>query len=156
LNPPVGRTFVPGEVVDLDALWTFQFVSDLLVERRGPGALQAAAIYRELDNGAAEGNRLRWVSAGARPVYRLGRFTSVAAEVGWDHTARLGQDAGSLFKLTIAPQITPESKFLSRPSLRAFLTWATWSDSFEGGVAPLTYGNATHGLAAGVQLESWW
>jgi maltoporin len=89
-------------------------------------------------------------------VYRLGRYTSLAVEAGWDHTAQQGQDAGSLLKVTVAPQITPEVKFLSRPSLRAFVTWAAWSKAFEGSVAPLTYGAATHGAAFGVQLESWW
>ena len=39
---------------------------------------------------------------------------------------------GSLVKLTGALQITPAMKFLSRPSLRAFATWAHWSDSYRG------------------------
>jgi maltoporin len=40
--------------------------------------------------------------------------------------------------------------------LRAFATWAHWSDSFRGLVAPAAYANAVHGSAFGVQLESWW
>jgi len=45
---------------------------------------------------------------------------------------------------------------LSRPSLRAYVTWASWSDAFVGMVAPVRYGDQTHGFAAGVQLETWW
>ena len=45
---------------------------------------------------------------------------------------------------------------LSRPSLRAYVTWASWSDAFVGMVAPVRYGDQTHGLAVGVQLETWW
>jgi maltoporin len=89
-------------------------------------------------------------------VYALGRFFSLAAEAGWDHTSQSDLPGGSLFKLTVAPQITPNLKFFSRPSLRTFATWAHWSDSFRGLVAPVTYGDDVHGFAFGVQLETWW
>jgi maltoporin len=156
LTRPVGRAFVPGEHVRVDDLWQFRLVNDLLVEQRGPWQLQVVGVYQELDNGAAANNRIRWVSLGARPVYRLGRFFSLATEAGWDHTKQSDLPGGSLFKLTVAPQITPALKFLSRPSLRAFATWAHWSDSFRGLVAPAAYANDVHGAAFGVQLESWW
>jgi maltoporin len=156
ITRPVGRTFVPGEVVRLDDLWQFRLVNDFLLERRGPWQLQAVAIYQELENGAAANSRIRWVSLGARPVRDMGRFFSVATEIGWDHTEQSGLPGGSLFKLTVAPQITPALKFLSRPSLRAFATWAHWSDSFRGSVASASYPNGVQGAAFGVQLESWW
>ena len=128
LGPPPGRTFAPGDHVHMDDLWQFRVVSDLLVDERGPWQLQGIAVYQDLDNGAAANNRVRWVSLGARPVY----------------------------KLTVAPQITPTLKFLSRPSLRAFATWAHWSDSLRGSVAPMAYPTSVQGTAFGVQLESWW
>jgi maltoporin len=156
LAPPVGRTFMTGERVVVDDLWQFRLVNDLLLEQRGPWQLQAAAIFQEQDNGAAANNRVRWISLGARPVYRLGRFFSLATEAGWDYTVQSDLPSGSLFKLSVAPQITPELKFLSRPSLRAFATWAHWTDSFRGSVAPAAYANKVHGAAFGVQLESWW
>jgi maltoporin len=156
LAMPAGRTFVPGEQVVIDDLWQVRVVNDLLIETKGRWQLQGAAIYQELDNGAATGDRVRWVSFGARPVCRLGRFFSLATEAGWDHTIQSGQPGGSLIKLTVAPQITPALKFLSRPSLRAFATWAHWSDSFRGQVAPATDPTAVRGAAFGVQLESWW
>jgi maltoporin len=156
LTPPPGRTFVPGEHVDTGDIWQFRFVNDLLLEQRGPWQLQVAAIFQELDNGAASNNRIRWVSLGARPVYQLGRFFSLATEAGWDYTRQSDLPGGSLFKLTVAPQITPNLKYFSRPSLRAFATWAHWSDSFRGKVAPAGYADTVHGAAFGVQLESWW
>ena len=156
LGPPAGRTFVPGEHVEPDDLWQFRLVNDFLLEQKGPWQLQGALVYQELDNGAAANNRVRWVSVGARPVYALGRFFSLATEAGWDHTSQSDLPGGSLFKLTVAPQITPRLRFLSRPSLRAFATWAHWSDSFRGQVAPISYPNSVHGSAFGVQLESLW
>jgi maltoporin len=153
---PAGLTLTPGDHVQLDDVWQFRLVSDFLLEQRGPWALQALAVYQELENGAAVDSRVRWVSLGARPVLRLGRFFSLATEAGWDYTEQGDLPDGSLFKLTVAPQITPSLKFLSRPSLRAFATWAHWSDSFRGIVASATNPNAVRGAAFGVQLETWW
>ena len=138
VQKPVGRTFQPGEHVDIDDLWQFRVVNDFLIEQRGPWALQGVVVYQELDNGAASNSRVRWVSLGARPVRRLGRFFSMAVEAGWDHTEQGDLPGGSLFKLTVAPQITPAFKFLRRPSLRAFATWAHWSDAFRGQIAAAT------------------
>jgi maltoporin len=156
IQKPVGRTFQPGEHVDIDELWQFRVVNDVLIEERGSWALQAVVVYQELDNGAAANSRVRWVSLGARPVRRLGRFFSLAVEAGWDHTEQGDLPGGSLFKLTVAPQITPAFKFLRRPSLRTFATWAHWSDAFRGQIAAATDPAAVHGLSAGVQMETWW
>ena len=153
---PVGRTFQPGEHVDIDDLWQFRVVNDLLIEQRGPWSLQGVLVYQELENGAASNSRIRWVSVGARPVRRLGRFFSMAVEAGWDHTEQGDLPGGSLFKLTVAPQITPEFKFLRRPSLRAFATWAHWSDEFRGQIAAATDPDAVRGISVGVQMEAWW
>jgi maltoporin len=89
-------------------------------------------------------------------VRRLGRFFSLATEAGWDHTSQSGLPGGSLFKLTVAPQITPALSFLSRPSLRAIATWAHWSDTYRGQIAAASNPNAVHGAAFGVQMEAWW
>ena len=156
LSRPLGRTFVPGEHVRLDDLWQFRIVNDLLIDQRGPWELQALGVYQEYENGAAAHSRIRWISLGARPVRRMSRHASIAAEAGWDHTVQSDLPGGSLFKLTVAPQITPAFKFLSRPSLRAFATWARWSDSFRGKVAPASYPDGVAGSAFGVQIESWW
>ena len=54
---------------------------------------------------------------------------SLAFEAGLDRTrAANGQYEGWLRKFTIAPQIGAGRKFFSRPVLRVFLTYATWSD----------------------------
>ncbi len=156
LTTPAGRTFEPGEHVRFDDLWQFRIVNDFLIEKRGPWALQALAVYQDLENGAATNSRVHWVSLGARPIRQLGRFFSLATEAGWDHTSQEGLPGGSLFKLTVAPQITPALSFLSRPSLRAFATWAHWSDTYRGQIAAATNPNAVHGAAFGVQVEAWW
>src|SRR5262249_7842863 len=74
-----------------------------------------------------------------------------------------GQFDGWLRKFTIAPQIGAGRKFFSRPVLRAFLTYADWSDGLRGfvGGIPLQnrtnpFQNRTNGLAYEVQAETWW
>ena len=156
ITRPAGRDFEPGEVVHVDALWQFRVVNDFLLDRRGPWALQALVLYQQLDNGAVSNSRIHWMSLGARPVRRLGRFFSLATEAGWDYTVQGDLPGGSLFKLTVAPQITPELKFLSRPSLRAFATWAHWSEAFRDSIASATNPNQVRGASFGVQLETWW
>ena len=64
--------------------------------------------------------------------------------------------SGSVFKLTLAPQITPEPLAFSRPSIRAYFTYAWWDDELEGAVGGPSFSNDTEGLAAGVQVEAWW
>jgi len=64
--------------------------------------------------------------------------------------------AGWLRKFTIAPQIAAGRDFFSRPVLRAFITYANWSDGFRGFVGGTPYRNKTSGLTYGVQTEIWW
>ncbi len=86
------------------------------------------------------------------------KHLSLAVEAGFDHTETesLGQYDGWLRKVTFAPQIGVGSKFFSRPVLRAFVTYANWSDGFQGFVGGVPYQNRTNGLTYGVQTETWW
>jgi maltoporin len=156
VTSPAGRTLQPGEVVDPGDAWQLRVVEDLALDRLGPLSLLVGAVYQEGDNGAATLSRLRWISFGVRPAWHFSRYFSLQAEAGFDHTSRRGEPGGSLFKLTLGPQLTPAIGALQRPSLRAYLTWATWSDAFVGQVAPVQYGTASRGFGAGVQLETWW
>jgi maltoporin len=114
-----------------------------------------------------------WISVGARPVWHFNKYFSVAIEGGIDWAklsdvspaatqiaAVKGQDfrnrSGTLYKLTIAPQITPNWNFWARPSIRFFVTAAYWTKQFEGYVGVPSYINTNKGLSAGMQFEAWW
>ncbi len=71
-------------------------------------------------------------------------------------TAGDGLYSGWLRKFTIAPQIAAGREFFSRPALRAFVTYANWSDGLRGFVGGVPYANKTSGLTYGVQVETWW
>ena len=107
-----------------------------------------------------------WVSFGARPEIFFTRYISLAFEGGFDHThclagcmnqadSPIGPYDGWLRKFTIAPQIGAGRKFFSRPVIRAFLTYASWSDAFRGLVGGVPFMNRTSGLTYGVQGETW-
>jgi len=98
-----------------------------------------------------------WVSFGARPQVFFTDHLSLAFESGFDHT-KSGNDRyeGWLSKFTIAPQIGAGRKFFSRPVLRVFLTYATWSNGLRGFVGGVPFHDRTNGLTYGVQAETWW
>jgi maltoporin len=107
-----------------------------------------------------------WVSFGARPEIFFTRYISLAFEGGFDHThclagcmnqadSPIGPYDGWLRKFTIAPQIGVGRKFFSRPVIRAFLTYASWSEAFRGLVGGVPFMNRTSGLTYGVQGETW-
>jgi len=156
LTPIPGRSYGVGDTVDYGDVWQLRVVEDLLVDKLGAFTLQLGGVWQELGNGAPVGDRITWLSFGVRPAYHFNRYFSAEIEAGWDHTKQTDLVSGSLFKITLAPQITPKVAALSRPSLRAYVTWAGWSDGFVGLVAPTLYGTQTRGFAAGVQLETWW
>ena len=119
-------------------------------------AIMPIFVYQRSKDGNPRNDWNQWVSFGARPEVFFNKHLSLAFEGGFDHTKSRGQYEGWLRKITIAPQIGAGNKFFSRPVLRAFLTYANWSDGLRGMVGGVPYANSTSGLTYGVQAESWW
>jgi maltoporin len=119
-------------------------------------AIMPIFVYQRSKDGNPQHDWNQWVSFGARPEVFFTNHISLAFEAGFDHTHSPGQYDGWLRKYTIAPQIGAGRKFFSRPVLRAFLTYANWSDGFRGLVGGTPYLNRTSGLTYGVQAEHWW
>ena len=76
---------------------------------------------------------------------------------------RLGNEAETYGELIfvnnlVNPNHDPAAgrEFFSRPALRAFVTYANWSDGLRGFVGGTPYANKTSGLTYGVQVETWW
>jgi maltoporin len=141
---------------NLSDAWRFRVTDSFTIQPSPNFAMQALALYEDTNFGGPD-SRDRWVSVGMRPVYFFNDRFSVAFEAGmdWAKSEPLGTD-GHLWKITLAPQISRGNKFFSRPVLRAFVTYAGWSDGFKGLIGGTPFEHATEGFTYGVQAEAWW
>src|SRR6516164_9669876 len=121
-------------------------VEQLLYQPNDRFAIMPIFVYQRLKDGNPQHGWNEWISFGARPQIFFTKYISLAFEGGFDHTNSPGQYDGWLRKFTIAPQIGAGRKFYSRPVLRAFLTYASWSDGFRGLVGGVPYLDRTNGL----------
>jgi maltoporin len=113
-------------------------------------------IYQITDYAGDEG-KVQWVSAGVRPIWHFNQRISLALDAGadWVQDDNANTD-GVLYKVTLAPQVSLGGRFMSRPVIRAFVTYASWSDDFVGLIGGTDFANDSDGLTAGMHMEVWW
>lgn len=136
---------------------TFRFTESNVFQPSRYFAVQPLVIYQQQFSGVPNSGSNSWLSLGARPVFFFTEHISLAVETGFDKThSGIGHFDGWLRKFTIAPQIGAGREFFSRPVLRAFITYANWSDGLKGFVGGPVYANKTSGFNFGLQAETWW
>ena len=136
---------------------TFRLTESSVIQPNKYFAIQPLVIYQEQFTGVPKQGTNTWLSFGARPVWYFNEHFSVAFEAGFDKThSGTGLYDGWLRKFTIAPQIGAGREFFSRPVLRAFITYANWSEGLKGFVGGPAYLNKTSGFSFGLQAETWW
>ena len=141
----------------LDDAWHFRVTDHFTIQPWKQFAVQAVGLYDKNHFGGPSSDNV-WYSIGARPVFFFTDRFSMALEAGidWTDSDPLHKD-GHLWKVTFAPlQISRGQKFFSRPQLRAYITYAGWSDDFKGSVGGIPYADDTRGLSYGIQAEAWW
>jgi maltoporin len=118
--------------------------------------MQLVGLYEDTRYGGPNSHNW-WASGGVRPIYHFNDRFSVALETGvdWAKGEPLGTE-GTLWKITLAPQLSRGGKFFSRPVIRPFITYARWTDGFRGQIGGNAYQNALDGLSYGIQVEAWW
>ena len=136
----------------------FLVIEQVLLQPNDKFAIMPIFVYQRTKDGNPSHPWQQWISFGARPEIFFTKYLSLAFEGGVDHTKSQVAPLydGWLRKFTIAPQIGAGHQFFSRPVLRAFLTYANWSDGFRGFVGGIPFQNRTSGLSYGVQAETWW
>jgi maltoporin len=135
----------------------FRIAEHMLLQTNDKFAIMPVFVYQRTHNGNPKEGWNEWTSFGARPQYFFNDHLSLAFEAGLDRTrSGNGQYDGWLRKFTIAPQIGAGRKFFSRPVLRVFLTYASWSDGLRGFVGGIPFRDRTSGFTYGVQTETWW
>ena len=135
----------------------------LLIQPNDRFAVMPIFIFQRKRDGQPGHGFNDWASFGVRPQVFFTKYISLAFEGGFDHTegfvtTQTGDRKfdGWLRKFTIAPQIGAGRQFFSRPVLRAFLTYASWSNGFRGLVGGVPFEDRTSGLTYGLQAETWW
>ncbi|MGW8314355.1 MAG: carbohydrate porin [Bacteroidales bacterium] len=156
ITQPAGLEMIPGVPVDVGGFSRFRILNDLEVDLGPSFSLLGLLLYQRLDDRQPGSGPLDWVSAGIRPAYHLNRYFSLVGEAGLDYTTKEGADNGMLLKVTLAPQISPLNKIMSRPALRAYFTYAHWTDTWTGEVASGSFADQNHGISVGLQMEVWW
>ncbi len=141
---------------DLDDAQRFRVTDQITVQPSKHFSMQLVGLYEDTEFGGPN-SRNRWGSTGVRPIYHFTDRFSIAVETGidWAKSDALGTQ-GTLWKITLAPQLSRGGKFFSRPVIRPFITWGIWSDDFKGHIGGNAYDNATDGLSYGIQAEAWW
>ena len=119
-------------------------------------SLSPVLVFQQSRDGSPNAKQT-WLSLGVRPIVHFTRQVNLALEGGvdWvkDHALA---SAGVLGKITVAPQISIDNCWNSRPVIRLFVTQALWSHDFQGSVGGTDYATSTHGVSAGMQMEAWW
>ena len=161
-NPGNGTT-IADPTPYIDKSRQLLVIEQVLFQPNDRFAIMPIFLYQRTKDGNPQHGWNQWYSFGARPEIFFNKYLSLAFEAGFDHTNGLVPTQngdthldGWLRKFTIAPQIGAGDKFFSRPVLRAFVTYANWSDAFRGYVGGVPYLNKTNGLTYGVQAETWW
>ena len=135
--------------------WRFRVTESFTANLSDYFSIGPAFVYQYTDDGS--GDQVQWLSSGVRPILHFNKYLSLAFEGGVDWVKDTANDSsGSLYKLTLAPQVSLGNRFMSRPVIRAFVTYAHWSDDFIGQVGGNDYLNQNDGWTYGVQMEVWW
>jgi maltoporin len=141
---------------DSDDSWRFRATEHFTANLSDSFSIGPALVYQVTDykNG---GGKVQWTSAGVRPIWHFNHYFSLAGEVGVDWVKDdSAKTSDSLYKLTLAPQLSLGGRFMSRPVIRAFVTYAQWGDDFIGKIGGNDYRTENSGLTYGVQMEAWW
>lgn len=141
---------------DAQNSWRFRATEHFTANLSEHFSIGPALVYQVTDYGDL-GGMVHWTSAGVRPILHLSKYLSLAFEAGvdWVKDSDLAT-SDCLYKLTVAPQVSLGGRFMSRPNLRGFMTYAGWGQDFEGRVGGNDYLGRQSGWTFGVQMETWW
>jgi maltoporin len=141
---------------DASDSWRFRATEHFTANLGESFSISPALVYQLTDYGD-DGGLVHWASAGLRPMLHFNKYFSLAFEAGVDWVKdEASATSDYLCKLTLAPQVSLGNRFMSRPVIRAFATFARWGDDFEGSVGGNDYLAEHYGLTYGLQMEAWW
>jgi maltoporin len=124
----------------------------------GATAVDFITEYRVAKNASNTGNK--WFTIGARADTWIGGPFRFLVEAGHDMVKpEAGGDKLNMTKLTAAVAASAGKEAGSRPTVRLFLTHATWNEAARLALSGNTrevFGDKKAGTSIGVQAEAWW
>jgi len=152
----IGKLTTSEQASKLEKAYTFRITNQTLIENQN-WAMMTGLLYEKKDHVEFDGIDQTWLSFGVRPAWFLTKHFRMLGEFGYDRVKNhaTGMD-GSLRKFTLAGELAKKRGFWERPVIRAYATYAQWSEEFRGQIGGETYADDTSGWSAGIQIESWW
>lgn len=119
------------------------------------GALggQALLLLASEKNGA--GLKTNSASVGGRMSYALTKHFKFVGELGVSQYKPQGGQTARLTKITLAPTLSVDGGFWSRPEFRLYVTRAQWNTAAGNVTGQAAYADRTSGTSYGAQVE-WW
>jgi len=114
---------------------------------------QAIALYGTSEDNT--GKKTTATTLGGRVSYGLTKNFKLVSELGVSQYKPDGGDTARLTKLTIAPTLSINNEFWSRPELRLYVTTAKWNAAAGNVTGVPALAGKTRGTSAGAQVE-WW
>ncbi|MBE2212448.1 MAG: carbohydrate porin [Opitutaceae bacterium] len=148
-----GQSFIRPDERDS---WRLRITENFTANLSDSFSFGPVLVYQVTDYAGAAG-KVTWASAGMRPVWHFDSHLSLAFEAGvdWVRDSAAGT-SDQLYKFTLAPQVSLGGRFMSRPVVRGFVTYATWGDDFISRIGGQDYIGESDGLTAGMHMEVWW
>ncbi|MBV7440450.1 carbohydrate porin [Weeksellaceae bacterium TAE3-ERU29] len=168
-NPYSGRNFLEfndagTHLYDLDKAYDVQITSDFRYDDFSKNGFLGVIAYQYKNYGVqtAMGNdrTLKHLNVNGRYSRYLTDKFRLTFDAAYDNVDIKDGVSGNIFKLTFSPEIAWKKGMFARPSIRPFITYATWSEDLMGQVGVFNnndiYADKTSGFTAGLQLEIWW
>lgn len=114
---------------------------------------QAMLLLARETDGA--GKTTTSTSVGGRVSVGLSRNFKFVTELGLSQYKPEGGQTARLTKLTLAPTLSIDNSFWSRPELRVYVTSAKWNKAAGNVTGNASFADKTSGTSAGAQVE-WW
>lgn len=141
---------------EIDKKFAINFLAMYRIDNHGIQPYQISTGQK-----LGDGENIKWMTTGFRMIKFIHRHFGLALEAGNDYidNQTIGKH-GWMQKVTLAPQISWDYGFYSRPVIRPFVTFANWSESLKGtigtGPGDAPFANKTNGITYGVSFEIWW
>lgn len=119
------------------------------------GAIGGQSIVLLASEKDATGRRTDSASVGGRASYAVTKHFKMVGELGLSQARPQGGQTARLAKATIAPTLSVDGGFWSRPEFRLYVTHARWNAAAGNVTGQAAFAGKTSGTSAGAQVE-WW